>query len=184
LPADRARWENRAVAVRRAHVDDAERIAEIHVRSWQRGYQGLIPQAYLDGLDPALRAGRWVQSLAAADWSQGGTLVVADEDGVILGFANAQPSRDEDADTAVAEVTAIYLAPGAYGKGYGRELMTATLEFLAHLGNTQVTLWVLDTNARARRFYEAAGFRADDAVKVDDSRGFPLREVRYRRPLP
>jgi len=69
-------------------------------------------------------------------------------------------------------------------ESYGRELMTATLDFLANLGYTQVTLWVLDTNARARRFYEAAGFRADGALKVDDGRGFPLSEVRYRRSLP
>ncbi len=154
------------------------------MRSWQRGYRGLIPQAYLDGLDPARGTGRWAQSVAEADWSQGGTLVVADEDGVLLGFANAQASRDEDADVSVAEVWAIYLAPDAYGKGYGRELMTATLGCLAQLGYALVTLWVLDTNARARRFYEAAGFRADGAVKVDDGRGFPLRELRYRRLLP
>jgi hypothetical protein len=46
-----------------------------------------------------------------------------------------------------------------------------------------VTLWVLDTNTRARRFYEIAGFRSDGAVKVDDRDGFRLREVRYRLPL-
>jgi hypothetical protein len=43
---------------------------------------------------------------------------------------------------------------------------------------------VLDSNARARRFYEAAGFSPDGGVKVDATRGFPLTEVRYRRPLP
>jgi len=172
------------VTVRRACSDDASRIAEIHVRSWQRAYQGLIPQAYLDGLDPVLREGRWSQALTEADWSQGGTLVVADDGDVMLGFANAQASRDEDADARVAEIWAIYVAPDAYGHGYGRELMAATLDCLAQLAYAQVTLWVLDTNERARRFYEAAGFRADGAVKVDDSRGFPLREVRYRRPLP
>ncbi len=170
--------------VRRARTDDASAISEIHARSWQSGYEGLIPQDYLDGLDPAPGAVRWTQSLQQADWSRGGTLVVADYDGRLLGFATGQASRDEDADTSVAEVWAIYLAPHVYGEGYGRELMTATLDFLAYLGYAQVTLWVLDTNARARRFYEAAGFRADGALKVDDGRGFPLREVRYRRSLP
>lgn len=43
---------------------------------------------------------------------------------------------------------------------------------------------VLDTNARARRFYEAAGFAPDGGVKVDDRGEFQLREVRYRRGLP
>ncbi|HXB49020.1 MAG TPA: GNAT family N-acetyltransferase [Streptosporangiaceae bacterium] len=79
--------------------------------------------------------------------------------------------------------SAIYLAPDSWGRGLGRELMTAALTYLADLGYDEVTLWVLDTNARARRFYEAAGFRPDGAIKVDDSRSFPLREVRYRRSL-
>jgi hypothetical protein len=43
-----------------------------------------------------------------------------------------------------------------------------------------VTLWVLDTNERARRFYEARGWRADGTSKSDASRGSPVVEVRYR----
>jgi hypothetical protein len=39
------------------------------------------------------------------------------------------------------------------------------------------------SNVRARRFYEAAGWRPDGAAKIDDSRGFPLEEVRYRHDL-
>jgi hypothetical protein len=51
-------------------------------------------------------------------------------------------------------------------------------------GFDQVILWVLDSNARARRFYEAGGWRADEAAKQDDSFGVPMTKVRYRRPLP
>jgi ribosomal protein S18 acetylase RimI-like enzyme len=61
--------------------------------------------------------------------------------------------------------------------------MASALDRLAAAGYEQATLWVLDTNARARRFYEAAGFRADGAEKPDDRGTFTLREVRYRRPL-
>lgn len=171
--------------VRRARVDDAELIAEIHVRSWQIGYQGLMPQDYLDGLDPAQRLSFQLERLKQADWTRGGCFVVAGDDERLAGFANVGSSRDEDADTArVAEVKAIYLAPGAWGKGLGRELMAASLRHLAGCGYDEVTLWVLDSNARARRFYQAAGFAPDGAVKVDGSRGFSLAEVRYRRPLP
>ncbi len=170
--------------VRAARVGDAERIAEIHVLGWQAGYRGLMPQQYLDELDPAARLPRRIQWLQGADWSRGGCFVVADDDGVLAGFADVGRSRDDDSESGkVGEVRAIYLAPDAWGKGLGRELMAAALTYLAELGYDQVTLWVLDTNARARRFYEAAGFRFDDTVKVDDSRGFPLRELRYRRTL-
>lgn len=169
--------------VRAADVDDAEQIAEMHVRSWQAGYRGLLPQDYLDGLDPASRVPARRRVLQDADLPRSGTLVAAD-DGLVVGFAHIGRSRDEAADDSVGEVFAIYLAPGAWGKGHGRALMAAALAQLALAGYQQATLWVLDSNARARRFYEAAGFRPDGAVKDDESRGFRLTEVRYRRALP
>lgn len=170
--------------VRPANVADAAQIAEIHVRSWQGGYEGLMPHDYLDGLDPRQRSEMWGRSLEQADWSRGGTLVVSDDDARLVGFAHLRESRDDDADvTRIGEIWAIYLAPQSWGQGLGRELLATALQRLAEAGYDQVTLWVLDTNARARRFYEAAGFQPDGAVKVDDSRGFPLREVRYRRSL-
>jgi len=172
------------VEVRPAGIDDAARIAEIHVLGWQGGYRGLMPQDYLDGLDPADRLSYRMQSLRGLDWSRGGCLVVGAGDGTLAGFADVGESRDDDAESGkVGEVRAIYLAPDSWGKGLGRELMTAALAHLASLGYDEVTLWVLDTNARARRFHEAAGFRPDGAIKIDKSRAFPLREVRYRRSL-
>jgi ribosomal protein S18 acetylase RimI-like enzyme len=177
-------WENRPVKVRRARTEDAARIAAIHVRSWQVGYQGQIPQDYLDGLDPAAGHIRWAETVQREDMARGGTFVVTDDAGDLAGFAHVDASRDADATASVGEVWAIYLSPDAWGKGLGRELMTATLSYLANVRYTQVTLWVLDSNDRARRFYEAAGFRSDGTVKVDGSRGFALHEVRYARPLP
>jgi GNAT superfamily N-acetyltransferase len=171
------------VEIRPARVDDAAQIAEIHVRSWQEGYRGLIPQDYLDGLDPAARVDSRRRSLQEADLPRSGTLVAAD-DGRVVGFAHLGPARDEGAGAAAGEVWAIYLSPDVWGKGYGRELMSVALGQLAQAGYQQATLWVLDSNARARQFYEAAGFHADGAAKVDESRGFPLTEIRYRRSLP
>jgi len=50
-------------------------------------------------------------------------------------------------------------------------------------GFTAVVLWVLETNARARRFYEVAGFAPDGGEQVETFGAVPLREVRYRRAL-
>ena len=179
--------------VRRARIEDAERIAEIHVRSWQGGYRGLIPQDYLDSLDPARRLAFRIERLKDADWAHGGCLVVLGDDGDLAGFADVGRTRDTDPGTGlgpgpgpagVAEVMAVYLAPEAWGAGLGRELMRASLRHLTDCGYEQVTLWVLASNLRARRFYEAAGFRPDGGTKVDASHGFVLDEVRYRRALP
>jgi len=50
-------------------------------------------------------------------------------------------------------------------------------------GFADVTLWVLEGNTRARRFYELAGWIPDGAEKDDDMAGTTIREVRYRREL-
>ena len=147
--------------VRAARVEDAERIAEIHVRSWQGGYRGLIPQDYLDALDPAQRVDVWVGRLTGTDWSRSGCLVVTGGDGVLAGFADFGASRDADSDPDQAgEVRAIYLAPDAWGKGSGRGLMSAVLRHLAQAGYAEATLWVLDTNIRAPAFLRSCRVRA------------------------
>ena len=169
--------------VRPARAEDAGQIALVHVRSWQAAYSGLLPQAYLDGLDIAQRTARWEQNLAHLEAPRSGVLV-ADEGGSLLGFVSWFPSRDADAASdQVAEIGAIYLLPAAWGTGTGRRLMAAALGGLASAGYRQVTLWVLESNARARRFYDAGGWSADGTAKLDESLGFPLAEVRYRRSL-
>jgi ribosomal protein S18 acetylase RimI-like enzyme len=175
------------VSIRAARADDARAIATAHVRSWQAAYRGLIPQDYLDSLDPEHRVARWAARLSQVEggWPRTGVLVAQEADQVV-GFAGFSPVRDPDLDPAtVGELTTIYLLPQAWGQGHGRELMAAALAALRQAGYREAVLWVLDSNDRARRFYLAAGWRADGGAKqVDlDGTGFPLSEVRYRHPL-
>ena len=95
-------------------MEDVPEIAVVHVRSWQAAYQGLLPQAYLDGLDPGQRIGQWERSLSAAKRSDGGTLV-AGARGRLSGFVSYGPARDDDAESRRAgEIYAIYLVPAAW----------------------------------------------------------------------
>lgn len=170
--------------VRRAVLADADAIGLVHVRSWQSAYRGAIPQDYLDGLDQARRAQVWRRIIGEADASRDGTLVAVGEGGIITGFVGFGPSRDSDADLRLtAEVHAIYAAPDAWGTGTGRALMGSAVAELARLGYADATLWVLDANERARRFYALAGWKSDGLAKTDASRGFAITEVRYRRTL-
>jgi ribosomal protein S18 acetylase RimI-like enzyme len=82
------------------------------------------------------------------------------------------------------EIYAIYLDPREWRKGYGLALVKAAMEALKAQGFSEVTLWVLDKNERGIGFYEAMGFRADGAGKVEKRRnGVESYEVRYRRYL-
>jgi GNAT superfamily N-acetyltransferase len=170
--------------VRPAGPGDEAGIAAAHVTSWQDAYRGHMPQDFLDSLDVGQRVAAWRRRLPEAKRSRG-DLVVVESAGEIAGFALFGPSRDADADPErTGELGAIYLRPGSIGQGLGRLLMASAVSGLAGFGYAHATLWVLDANARARRFYERAGWAADGAVMDDDSRGFTIREVRYRRSLP
>ena len=167
--------------IRPAEPGDEPGIARVHVASWQDAYAGHMPAEFLAGLDVEQRTENWRQRLPAAGRSRGGVLVaVSGED--VAGFVHFGPSRDADADPGrTGEIGAIYLRPASIGQGIGRLLMDGAVAGLIELDYGNATLWVLDGNARARRFYERAGWAPDGAVMTDDSRGFPIREVRYRR---
>lgn len=61
--------------------------------------------------------------------------------------------------------------------------MRLTLELLKKADWPVVTLWTLELNQRARRFYERAGFELDGARKQLTIAGVELWEVRYRKEL-
>ncbi|MFF2847068.1 GNAT family N-acetyltransferase [Streptomyces sp. NPDC058001] len=77
----------------------------------------------------------------------------------------------------------LYALPGNWGTGVGRQLMGAVLTALEEAAYPHATLWVLERNERARRFYEAAGWHADGTAVIDTTGGAPLNKLRYRRPL-
>jgi len=169
--------------IRPARVDDAHAIAVVHVRSWRAAYRGLVPQGHLDGLDAGERRLRWERILAATARPRAGTLVAEAEQDVIV-FVNVGPTRDDGENaTGVGEISAIYVLPEAWGQGAGRRLMAAGLDALAAADFGEATLWVLDTNARARRLYEHGCWRTDGNTRRRELRGSALTEVRYRRRL-
>lgn len=170
------------VVIRAARVDEARRIAEVHVRAWQWAYRDLLPATLLERLSVERRAAYWQAWLTDADPRRQLWLAIRRER--VVGFVAAGPARDPDADATTGEIYALYLEPEVAGTGVGRSLCDHAVEGLRHDGFRGATLWVLATNSRARRFYEQGGWGADGAARTEDQAGVALHEVRYRRPLP
>jgi GNAT superfamily N-acetyltransferase len=110
------------------------------------------------------------------------SLLMAEEDGELLGFSACGESRDEDAAPGVGEVRSFFVAAGRWGRGVGRALMSAVLASLRERGCTEATLWSFAANERANRFYEAHGFTRDGAERTEAAWA-DLLELRYRRSL-
>jgi len=166
------------VEIRRAVADDAWNIACVHVRSWKAAFPGLVPQDYLDALQPGDRLGEWEAALGATGrWP---VVLVAEEGGRLFGFASVGPSRDEDAEPGrVGELYTLYVDPSAWGGGLGLALLEEAVGELERGGFARATLWALHSNARARRFYERHGWTGDGATKEHDWVAFTATDVRY-----
>jgi GNAT superfamily N-acetyltransferase len=174
-----ARMYDGSMLIRPAVPDDALAIARVHVRSWQAGYRGLIPDEFLDQLRPEDRAARY--DFSHTDPQKPFTQV-AESEGAILGFATTAPARDADC-AGMGELLAIYVAPEQWGNGVGQHLADAARQRLVARGFTEAILWMLDGNARADRFYRKDGWLPDGEHKHGEIWGITLPEVRYRRSL-
>jgi ribosomal protein S18 acetylase RimI-like enzyme len=172
---------NHGSLARQAVPQDAELIAALHIRSWQTAYRGQIPDRYLDRLGQELesRIASWRTHISTQRTDKTEIWVV-DNERQVDGFVAIGPGRRADPNVT-GELYAIYFNPSRWGQGLGRTLFTCATGRLASLGYSTAILWVLESNTRARRFYEIAGWAVDGGTKQENRPdGVELREVSYR----
>lgn len=159
-----------------AKSEHAHGIAEVHVRSWQQAYQDLLPSDYLASLSIKQREEQWLEILASG--SSETLLCLLDQ--TIVGFLSYGASRDKVANSAVAEIMALYIEPNQWRKGIGKILWSECRNNLGLAGYQTVTLWVMTNNARGIGFYEALGFQCEDGViEQSELGGVSFLEQRY-----
>ncbi len=136
----------------------------IHWQTWHETYKDLMSENYLKNVTQEKcveMAHRWPQN----------TLLLK-VDNKIVGFSCYGENSDGD-----GEIIAIYLLSEYQKKRLGYELMKATFDKLAD--KTKVTLWVLEGNEKAVKFYERYGFQFA-GIEKHSSVGTELQMV-YRR---
>jgi GNAT superfamily N-acetyltransferase len=182
------------VVIRSAGTADAAQIAAVMRDSWFAAYDGIIAPAMIDRATAPDGGARIRQSFRTRPWQRMIAAVEPANDSSIVGYASFGPERDvlempwpypltpEGSDGQVAELYALYVHPAWWSTGTGRALMDRVLAKVKMAGYTCITLWVLEANARARRFYQRAGFAPDGARHVLDDLG-GVTEIRYRRAL-
>ncbi|HEX4999220.1 MAG TPA: GNAT family N-acetyltransferase [Terriglobia bacterium] len=166
--------------IRLATSEDAHGIARVHVLGWQTGYRGLVSDTLLDGLSVDRRAAFWKDILSQPRANQ--RTFIAEQSEEIRGFVTCGRCRDEDSRES-GELQAIYVLPEHWASGIGSALHDACIEALRVAAFADATLWVVDGNERALRFYAKHGWTRDGAGKVEEWDGATLQEVRLRRAL-
>src|SRR5262249_5588201 len=101
-------------------------------------------------------------------------ILLAEREDAIVGIATCVR------DGATCELRSLYVVPEAWGTGVAKPLMDAALDAMRERGATESTLWVVEANSRARRFYEREGWTLDGETRASQ---LGPSEVRYRRAL-
>ncbi|HEX4303532.1 MAG TPA: GNAT family N-acetyltransferase [Rhizomicrobium sp.] len=169
--------------IRPATPEDAHAVAQIRVTSWQATYRGTVPDSALDAMTPEETENNW-RAVAAGEVANA-ELLVCEVEGAVVGFACYGAARPPDFGHG-GELYATYYLPEAMGKGYGTRMVAQVVRCLARMGHSDMILWVMEANARGRRFYDGIG-----GTVVPDSRrsfeidGREIWEIAYGfRPLP
>ena len=155
--------------IRPPRADEAELLADLHLRAWEETYAGIFaPSAW----DEEARAGRIRQWTALCgpprqDWRT----AVAEADGRPIGIAHTE--RDLGENPPRERVLAlIYLLAAAQGSGAGQALLDEVL------GEDPASLWVFEENPRARAFYRRNGFVPTGERQPSGLGGHEIRLIR------
>ena len=132
--------------IRTAKYDDLNRIAEIEVFNYRLKFYPIFldDEFYFGELQVPNVARRYADSLE--------DLRVWD-DGVVKGFILVQDG----------EVKKLFVEPVLQGQGIGARLLEYAVEHLS-----AKTLWALDKNTGAIRFYQRHGFRLTGDKQLED----------------
>jgi ribosomal protein S18 acetylase RimI-like enzyme len=198
------------VVIRAGSAADAAQIAAVQREGWFAAYEGIISRAVIDRVTAPDDGARVRQTYRTRPWQKLIVAEAGEQDAAgspgsrnprvpaavpgIAGYASygpevnvltepwPHPMTDAGRGGQIAELYALYVRPAWWSTGTGRALMDRVLARTSRAGYQSIVLWVLRDNARARRFYQRAGFAADGATSVLDRLG-GVQEVRYRRTL-
>lgn len=137
--------------IRKARLEDSLQIAEVHIKSWQQAYKGIISEEYLNNLSVKDRQQMWESSLSSPR-DDAPVYVAVNEEGSIVGFASFGIERERRRPME-GELYAIYLLNENRRSGNGTMLLKAGIQDLIKHNFKSVLVWVLAENP-SREFYE------------------------------
>lgn len=164
------------IRLRRATPRNALEIAELHARSWQETYAGLLPAAFLEHHVSQNRMALWKARFDAPAATRDYVIVAMDRSRV-AGFACLMPPPS-GAESFGPLLDNLHVRAGLTGRGIGSRLLVAVARE-ARRSAERMHLWVLEENPAARGFYVSHGATAVDVREEELVPGAFVTEVRY-----
>ncbi|WP_130608918.1 GNAT family N-acetyltransferase [Fluviispira sanaruensis] len=168
-------YEGSSMLIRKAKPEDIPRIAQIHLKSWQTTYKGILPKNYLDSLTEKNKEQEWHK--LGLDYPNGqGITWVLENEGEVFGFANAGPQR-EPPIAGHGEVYCIYILKEFRRMGGGQLLIKEIVKYFKSRGYHSASALILKGNPFTD-FYKLIGAEPTEErpFKLD---GMDLIQILY-----
>lgn len=146
------------LTIRTARTDEASSLAELHLRTALHAYAGIFPPEAPVPTSSEVCA-QWSEVLEPKEMRG---VFVAEWDGERVGVVVGGP---DPLNEACGHLSRLYVRPECWGRGVGRVLYDRCIGHLREHGFDLASLWVLEGNTRARRWYERLGWKITGARK-------------------
>ena len=153
-------------AIRRALPDDVPELEALAHHVFKHAYSHTM-----DPGDLAAHVGRFLSAAAFAAALESCVILVAEQDGRMMGFTQFGPTREETAGPDDRELIRLYVHPDYQNRGIGSGLLTAALEHPVLASAPRVFLEVWEKNYGAMRLYCRYGFELFGARKFEVASG-------------
>jgi len=138
------------IRIRDGGPSDQHAIADLHARSWQVSYRGMMSDEFLDGGVLENRKQTWEKRFSQPH--PGMKVILAEEGGRLLGFSCLYLEKDPVYGTLLDN---LHVDKAFQRQGTGRLLMQSSAEWVVRQApGRPLFLWVLEKNQQAIAFYE------------------------------
>lgn len=161
------------VTLRDAVLSDATRLGIVKYDSWLAAFSHIGIAEHLIAPGPEGFARQWRADITAAG---PGDIVVAEEDGQVLGYRVIGTGRGH-AQPGELELETIYLHPKQWGRSVGSLLLADAQLHMCRRGARRGFLWMHPQNERAAGFYKAKGWYEDGQPRGDVYEGTLMQRM-------
>ncbi len=165
------------IEVRRLHHDEWRELRQIRLEALRDSPEAFFTplpeaEAYPDSL--------WQDRARMAALGDDQATAIAIDGPRFVGMTTGLLRPDVTPD--VVAVVSVFVSPEVRRRGVGAAMLSVIEQWAARCGASQTSLWVVETNDSALRFYESVGYRATtDRQKVPSQP--PRYETRFVKAL-
>lgn len=163
------------VELRDAQFADYAAIAQLHAKSWQTHYRGLMNNAFLENEVEQERLDAWHERLKFPPANQ--DVIVATFNNDIMGFACLCFDDDPVHGSLLDN---LHVSAGLQKSGIGKMLLKeCARRIIEKSSDRKMYLWVFEMNGDARAVYDHLGGRHAETVEKQNFDGGTAKVCRY-----